>query len=155
MALPARDETGPVPTGPDRLLAAAADVARHADARVSAALHDLFVSDRSRPTDRQRYAVARMLDALIEDLEADLRIGLIERLGENVPPALGVARIAIVRPIFDRAGVLRDRDLVALLLARAEEHRIADGIRRVAGAAPEQGLPASTAAPIPPACPLG
>lgn len=142
MALTARDDSGSAPIGAARLLADAAYAAREADARVSAALVDLFVAERHRPNDRQRYGMARMLDALIEDLEGDLRIGLIERLGDAAPPAIGVARVAIVRPIFDRAGVLRDRDLVALLLARAEEHRIAEGIRRIAEADPEPSRPA-------------
>lgn len=148
MASIAREENGPPPpTGAERLLADAAFAAREADARVSAALNDLFVPDRHRPSDRQRAAIARMLDALVEDLESDLRIGLIERLGDAVPPAIGVARIAIARPIFDRAGVLRDRDLVALLLARAEEHRIAEGIRRIGEADPDPGRPGLLALP--------
>jgi hypothetical protein len=141
MALTAREDDGGPPAGASRLLAAAAYAAREADARVSAALNDLFVPERHRPNDRQRSAISVMIEALVEDLESDLRLGLIERLGDAAPPAIGVARIAIARPIFDRAGVLRERDLVALLLARAEEHRIAEGIRRIAAADPE---PAST-----------
>lgn len=147
MASIAREETGPGPSGAERLLLDAAHAARDADARVTAALADLFVSDRHRPTDRQRYAAARMLEALLDDLESDLRLGLIARLGDALPPAIGIARVAIVRPIFDRAGVLRDRELVALLLARAEEHRIAGAIRRIAEAGPEPAPPAALAIP--------
>lgn len=137
MALTARDGVDTAPTGPDRLLAEAAQVARHADARLTAALNDLFLPDFVRPTDAQRAAMANMLDTLVTEIDHDLRDGLIARLGEAAPPVLGVGRIPLVRPIFDRAGVLRDRELVALLLARAEEHRIAQAIRRVAQISPE------------------
>lgn len=137
MALTARDGGDAAPMGPDRLLADTAQVARHADARLTAALNDLFLPDFVRPTDSQRAAMANMLDDLVTEIDRDLRAGLITRLGEAAPPVLSVARIPIVRPIFDRAGVLRDRELVALLLARAEEHRIAQAIRRVAQISPE------------------
>jgi hypothetical protein len=137
MALTALDGGEAAPTGPDRLLAEAAQVARHADARLTAALNDLFLPDFVRPTDSQRAAMANMLDALVTEIDHSLRQGLIARLGEAAPPVLSVARIPIVRPIFDRAGVLRDRELVGLLLARAEEHRIALAIRRVAQISPE------------------
>lgn len=136
MALTARDGGEAAPTGPDRLLAEAAQVARHADARLSAALNDLFLPDFVRPTDSQRAAMSNMLDRLVTEIDRDLRAGLIERLGENAPPVLGVARIPILRPIFDRAGVLRDRELVSLLLTRVEEHRICQAIRRVADISP-------------------
>lgn len=132
MALTAREGSETAPTGPDRLLADAAQVARHADARLTAALNDLFLPDFVRPTDSQRAAMANMLDRLVTQIDHELRAGLIARLGEAAPPVLGVARIPIVRPIFDRAGVLRDRELVSLLLTRVEEHRICQAIRRVA-----------------------
>lgn len=132
MALTARDGSDHALTGPDRLLAEAAQVARHADARLTAAINDLFLPDFVRPTDSQRAAMASMLDRLITEMDHELRAALIARLTEAAPPVLGVARIPIVRPIFDRAGVLRDRELVALLLTRVEEHRICQAIRRVA-----------------------
>lgn len=141
MALTARDGSDAPLSGPDRLLADAAEVARHADARLSAAMNDLFLPDFIRPTDRQRAGMANMLDVLVTEIEHDLRRALIERLGEDAPPVLGVARIPIVRPIFDRASVLRDRELVALLLARVEEHRISRSIRRIAEIDPEPMRP--------------
>jgi hypothetical protein len=137
MALTAREGSEAALTGPERLLADAAQVARQADARLTAALDDLFLPDFVRPTDLQRAAMANMLDALVTEMDRELRAMLIGQLGEQAPPALGVARIPILRPIFDRAGVLRDRELVALLLTRAEEHRIAQAIRRVAQVSPE------------------
>lgn len=129
--------TAPIPgepalAGPDRLLADAAAVARHADARLSAAINDLFLPDFVRPTDLQRAAMAGMLSTLIDEIEGGLRESVAARLGDAAPPVLTVARIPIVRPIFDRAGVLKDRDLVALLLTRTEEHRICRSLLRIA-----------------------
>lgn len=136
MALTARDGGESAPTGPDRLLVEAAQVARYADARLTAALNDLFLPDFVRPTDSQRAAMANMLDRLVTEIDLDLRAGLLARLGDSAPAVLGVDRIPILRPIFDRAGVLRDRDLVSLLLCRVEEHRICQAIRRVADVNP-------------------
>jgi hypothetical protein len=141
MALIAREEGGAGPSGPDRLLAEAAQVARHADARLSAALHDLFLPDFIRPTDLQRAAMANMLHNLVAEIEVDLREAIIDRMGDDAPPVLSVFRIPIIRPIFDRAGVLRDRELVALLLSRAEDHRISNGVRRIAQIDPEPVRP--------------
>lgn len=130
--------------GPDRLLADAAAVARHADARLSAVINDLFLPDFVRPTDQQRAAMAGMLSALIDEIEGELRESVAAKLGAAAPPVLSVARIPIVRPIFDRAGVLKDRDLIALLLTRAEEHRICRALLRIAHVQP---IPAATQSP--------
>jgi len=141
MALSMRDEGESAPSGPDRLLADAAQVARHADARLTAALNDLFLPDFVRPTDLQRAVMARMLDDLVTEIDRDLRHALAERLGQQAPPVLLVDRVPVLRPIFDRAGVLRDRELIGLLLARAEEHRISHAVRRVAGLSPRDAAP--------------
>lgn len=141
MALSMREEGSVLPDGPDRLLADTAQVARHADARLTAALNDLFLPDFVRPTDLQRAVMSRALDELVTGLDHDLRAALAERLGANAPPVLTVERVPILRPIFDRAGVLRDRALIGLLLARAEEHRVDHAILRVAGLAPRDGAP--------------
>ncbi|NNM75721.1 DUF2336 domain-containing protein [Sphingomonas sp. ID1715] len=136
------------PSGPDRLLADAAQVARQADARLTAALHDLFLPDFVRPTDSQRAAMAQMLDGLVQELERDVRLALASRLGPDAPPVLEVERIPILRPIFDRAGVLRDRDLIGLLLTRSEECRIGQTIRRVAELRPAEGAAVRLDAPV-------
>lgn len=141
MAWSMRDEGESAPSGPDRLLADAAQVARHADARLTAALNDLFLPDFVRPTDLQRAVMARMLDDLVTEIDRDLREALAERLGAEAPPVLLVERVPVLRPIFDRAGVLRDRELIGLLLTRAEEHRIGHAVRRVAGLSPRDAAP--------------
>ena len=138
MALSALEGGEAAPSGPDRLLADAAQVARQADARLTAALHDLFLPDFVRPTDSQRAAMAQMLDGLVGQLERELRSALATRLSVDAPPVLEVERVPILRPIFDRAGVLKDRDLVWLLLLRAEECRIGQTIRRVADLNPRE-----------------
>lgn len=148
MASIAPDPGEPPLMGPDRLLADAAAVARHADARLSAAIGDLFLPDFVRPTDVQRASMAHMLTMLVEEIEGELRLALAEQLGDVAPPVLTVSRIPIVRPIFDRAGVLKDRDLVALLLTRAEEHRICRALLRIAHVQPG---PAAARVPIMPA----
>lgn len=147
MALSMREEGESAPSGPDRLLADAAQVARHADARLTAALNDLFLPDFVRPTDLQRAVMARMLDGLVSELDGELRAALISRLGPDAPPVLAVERVPILRPIFDRAGVLRDRELIALLLTRTEEHRITMGLRRVADLQPRE--PVAPPLPLP------
>lgn len=147
MALSVREEGESAPSGPDRLLADAAQVARHADARLTAALNDLFLPDFVRPTDLQRAMMARMLDGLVAEIESELRTALSERLGDAAPPVLAVDRVPILRPIFDRAGVLRDRELVGLLLTRAEEHRMVLALRRVADLQPS--APAGARLPLP------
>lgn len=125
------------PAGADRLLADAAHAAHDASARLAAALIDLFLHDAHRPTDRQRATMTRMLGALIAGIEGALRMSLIEALGDLAPPALAVPRIVIAVPILERARTLRDGDLVALLLARSEEHRIVDALKRIAEADPD------------------
>jgi hypothetical protein len=147
MALSALEGGEAAPSGPDRLLADAAQVARQADARLTAALHDLFLPDFVRPTDSQRAAMAQMLDGLVRELERELRTALAARLGADAPPVLEVERIPILRPIFDRAGVLKDRDLIWLLLLRAEECRIGQTIRRVADLNPREAAAVRLDAP--------
>jgi hypothetical protein len=137
MASTAPTLSEPALTGPDRLLAEAAQVARHADSRLSAVIGDLFLPDFVRPTDLQRASMANMMSALVAEIEAGLRRDVAERLGDAAPPVLTVDRIPIVRPIFDRACVLKDRELVALLLARSEEHRICRALLRIAHVQPE------------------
>lgn len=141
MALTARQGGEPTPAGPDRLLAEAAEIARTADARLSAALEDLFVADHVRATDVQRAAMRTMLDGLVQEIEGELRAAVAERLGSEAPDVLELGRVPIVQPIFERAGVLRDRELVGLLLTRAEEHRIGAALRRVAENIPEWPMP--------------
>jgi uncharacterized protein (DUF2336 family) len=128
-------------SGARRLLADAASAARGERERLSAVLIDLFLADEHRPTDRQRAIMARLLKQLVREVEADLRADLFATLGDDAPvaltAALGTTRIEIAAPILARAQVLRDPGLVALLLMRAEEHRIVSGLRRMSAVDPD------------------
>ncbi|HSW26901.1 MAG TPA: DUF2336 domain-containing protein, partial [Burkholderiaceae bacterium] len=64
----------------------------------------------------------------------EFRRQLIDAMGEAATPelaaALSTARVEIAAPILERARVLRDGELVAVLLRRADEHRLAMALRR-------------------------
>jgi hypothetical protein len=108
-----------------------------ARARVSAAMADLALPEALRLTDRQRITVSHLLKRLIGDIEDELRSVLAAHFTaegqEPLRAALSSAGLAIAMPILDVGGALADPALYALLLRRAEEHRLAR-------AAPERGL---------------
>ncbi|ODU20739.1 MAG: hypothetical protein ABS87_09460 [Sphingomonas sp. SCN 67-18] len=124
--------------GGERLLADAASAAHGAPERLSAVLTDLFLPDAHRPTDRQRSVMTLLLAGLARQVERALRDALAPMFDAEAAPelvaALDSARTEIAAPILARARILRDRELVALLLARAEEYRIVSGLRRIAEA---------------------
>jgi len=123
----------------DRLLADAARAAAGASARLKTARIDLFVVADSRLSDQQRIAMARILSGLVTAVEDEFRRRLVELLDEAVTPelvaALGTARVEIAVPILDRARLLHNDELVAILLRRADEHRLASALRGVDEAA--------------------
>ena len=120
--------------GADRLLADAARAADGARARLATALVDLFLPGDARLTDQQRIIMARILGGLVTAVEDEFRRLLIDALGDAATPelaaALATARVEIAAPILERARVLRDGELVAVLLRRADEHRLALALRR-------------------------
>jgi hypothetical protein len=106
----------------------AAQLLASARARVAAASADLALPERLRLTDRQRSALAHLLSRLIGDIEDELRSALLEKLvSPPVRAALSSASLPIALPILETAGLLADPALIALLLRRAEEHRLARG----------------------------
>ena len=114
----------------------AAQLLASARARVSAAMADLAVPEALRLTDRQRLTVSHLLRRLVGDVEDELRSALAAHFAadadEPLRAALSSASLAIAVPLLE-GGVLGDPALFALLLRRAEEHRLAR-------AAPERGL---------------
>lgn len=118
----------------DRLLADAARAADSARARLATALVDLFLPGDTRLTDQQRISMARILDGLVMAVEDEFRHRLIDAMGDaataELAAALATARVEIVAPILERSRVLHDGELVAVLLRRADEHRLATGLRR-------------------------
>lgn len=133
--------------GGDRLLADAAGAAHGVQDRLAAVLVDLFLPDAYRPTDRQRSVMTRLLTGLVAQVESDLRVALVPQFEAEAWPelvaALATTRVEIAAPLLARARLLRDEELIALLLARAEEYRIVTGLRRIAAAGID-GVPDST-----------
>ncbi|HET9639222.1 MAG TPA: DUF2336 domain-containing protein [Allosphingosinicella sp.] len=115
----------------------AAQLLASARARVSAAIADLALPEALRLSDRQRITVSHLLRRLVGDIEDELRSALAAHFaGDGEAPlraALSSASLAIALPVLEGGGALADPGLFAILLRRAEEHRLAR-------AAPEHGL---------------
>ncbi|HEX5185166.1 MAG TPA: DUF2336 domain-containing protein [Allosphingosinicella sp.] len=108
----------------------AARLAASARARLAAAAAELRLPGRDRLTEWQRRTMLALLDRLVGSVEDDLRSALVARLpaGEHeaAHAALSSARLEIARPFLDDAAPWEPA-LVALLLRRAEEHRLQIG----------------------------
>lgn len=119
----------------DRLLASAARAADGARERLATSLVDLFLPGETRLSDQQRTTIARILGALVTAVEDEFRRRLIDTMDEAAQPelaaALATARIEIAAPILERGRLLRDHGLVAVLLRRADEHRLATALSRI------------------------
>ena len=119
----------------DRLLGDAARAHMAGRERIRLALIDLFVPDGRRLRDIERTAAANLFQRLIATVEDDLRDRIGQRL-EVKDPALAAAVTAgatpIAAPMMEHAGLLRDSELVALVLRRAEEHRLSLTLRLAA-----------------------
>lgn len=130
------------PAYADRLLAEAARAANANRMRIAAAAADLATMRAETITEETRVDLARLLAGVIAVVEDDLRQGLIEQVAGDVAAdlteSLGAGELAIAAPILDRAGVLGDADLVAVLLRRVETRRLADRLRPTT--APQQPL---------------
>jgi hypothetical protein len=115
----------------------AAQLLASARARVAAAMADLALPEALRLSDRQRITVSHLLRRLVGDIEDELRSALVVRFAadedEPLSAALSSASLAIAVPVLEGRGALADSALFALLLRRAEEHRLAR-------AAPERRL---------------
>ncbi|HEU0100282.1 MAG TPA: DUF2336 domain-containing protein [Allosphingosinicella sp.] len=115
----------------------AAQLLASARARVSAAIADLALPEAFRLSDRQRFTVSHLLRRLVGDVEDELRSALAAHFtGEGdsaLRAALSSASLPIALPVIEESGALADPGLFAILLRRAEEHRL---VRSAA----EQGL---------------
>ncbi|MGA9580821.1 MAG: DUF2336 domain-containing protein, partial [Allosphingosinicella sp.] len=107
----------------------AAQLLASAHARVSAAIADLALPEALRLSDRQRITISNLLRRLVGDIEDELRSDLAAHFArdEDAPlrAALSSASLAIAMPVLEGGGALADPDLIALLLRRTEEHRLA------------------------------
>jgi hypothetical protein len=115
----------------------AAQLLASARARVSAAMADLALPDAFRLSDRERLTVSHLLRRLVGDIEDELRSALVAHFAdeeeEPLRAALSSASLPIALPVLEGGAAIADPGLYALLLRRAEEHRLAR-------AAPERGL---------------
>lgn len=107
----------------------AARLLASARARVSAAVADLALPEAFRLSDRQRVTVSHLLLRLVGDIEDELRSALAVHFAgaeeEPLRAALSSASLPIAMPVLESGGALADPALFALLLRRAEEHRLA------------------------------
>jgi len=107
----------------------AAQLLASARARVSAAIADLALPEAFRLSDRQRITVSHLLRRLVGDIEDELRSDLAAHFArdedEPLRAALSSASLPIAIPVLESGGALADPGLFALLLRRAEEHRLA------------------------------
>lgn len=107
----------------------AAKLLASAHARVAAAIADLALPEAFRLSDRQRLTVSHLLRRLVGDVEDELRSALAADFPADddagLRAALSSASLAIALPVLEGGGALADPGLFALLLRRAEEHRLA------------------------------
>lgn len=121
----------------EQLLADAERAARGGRRRL-ASMVDLFLPDTMRLSDYQRSTVRRFMARLVGTIERDIRQRLTddyaEHFSDELISILASDHSAIALPVLERARALRDPELVALLIARVEEHRLTERLRKVAAA---------------------
>src|SRR5690349_21175228 len=106
----------------------AAQLLASAHARVSAAIADLALPEAYRLSDRQRITVTHLLDRLVGDIEDELRSSLAAHFAADedavLRAALSSASLPLAMPVLESGAAISDPALFALLLRRAEEHRL-------------------------------
>ena len=138
----------------ERLLALAANRSRAARSELSASVVDLFLPAEDRLTDQQRALMSDVLGKLIGGVEVEMRQHLIDALLRSrmempdLEAMLANSRLEVARPILERSSVIRDLDLIAIVIQRAEEHRMTLALRQHADR-PEGEDGAVAAAPAP------
>ena len=127
-----RDPDDASSPGADRLVSAAAQAAVASRARLHAAVADLALGADVRLSDYLRVTVGELLEGLVGTVELALR----RRIAVGLPvgavaarASLEAAHVALARPLLAAAGALHDAELIALLLRRADEHRLVGQLR--------------------------
>lgn len=126
----------------ERLLALAANRSRAARTELSASVIDLFLPAEDRLTDQQRALMNDVLGKLIGGVEVEMRQHLIDALLRSrmempdLEALLANDRLEVARPILERSSVIRDLDLISVVMQRAEEHRMALALRQEFAAPP-------------------
>jgi hypothetical protein len=107
----------------------AAQLLASARARLCAAAADLALGDAHRLTEWQRATVSALLAGLVRAIEDELRSALAGRFEapayEGLRAALSSAQLPIALRVLQTGSSLFDPALLAVLLRRAEEHRLA------------------------------
>lgn len=100
-----------------------------AESRISRAANDLFQHPAESLSDQHRAQITQLMRALIGAIEDELRIRVCNALPADASPelgaALGSALVPIALPLLERTRLLREPDLVAAMLRRVDEHRLA------------------------------
>lgn len=110
----------------------AARLLASARARMGAIAADLALPQGLRLTEWQRATVTALFADLVRGAEDELRAALLARMpaGPALEPlraALGSARLPIALPLLEGGRFVGQPQLLALLLRRAEEHRLSAG----------------------------
>lgn len=119
----------------DGLLALAADRSHAARQSLMDTVVDLFLPQDSRLTEHERALMGDILAKLVKTVEADVRRHLSDRLVKadvDLPDLLVFLAnddIEVARPILEKGRFLRDPQLIEIVKARTDEHRLAIAIR--------------------------
>lgn len=99
------------------------------ESRVDRAASDLFHIPVTTLSDQHRAQIAQLMRALIGAVEDELRIRIGGALPQDSSPellaALGAVSVPVALPLLARTQLLREPDLVAAMLRRIDEHRLA------------------------------
>jgi uncharacterized protein (DUF2336 family) len=104
----------------------AARLLRGAARKHAIVVRDLFLPEELRLNERERLTARALLDRLIRTVEDEVRTELATRFTaqEALHAALASAHVEIAAPRLQSSRLLRNGDLVGLLLRRVEEHRL-------------------------------
>lgn len=117
------------------LLDLAADRSSAARAQLMNAIVDLFLPANQRLTDQQRALMTDVLGRLLGSIEMEVRQHLVEALLRSsvelpdLEAQLANDTIEVARPILEKSKVIRDADLIEVVMQCAEEHRMAIALR--------------------------
>lgn len=115
------------------LLDAVARAGSESRERVTGAMEELFRPSGLRLSDLEKSASLDMLGELIGAIDSELRCRMLAHselpLGPEFRESIASERVTIALPVLERAGVLNDLDLVALLLCRVDEYRLGAALR--------------------------
>ncbi len=107
--------------GRDAVAARAARVGERAEAELSGAIADFFLSNETRLDDRTRAALAATMRGVVAGVEADIRRHAARLLADNERPDKAETVLTQSPDVFGRlmrAGVLKDADLMGEMIAR-------------------------------------